>query len=574
LDVCRIGRCVPIYKGNEIGFVVEKASERVGVLAAGNILDGSFAEEFMQKIDRISEIEVTYNEINKNYERTVMSVPSTSLDTVANKITLDFMGIVKKTEAWRLGRFHLRHNELLKRRIKVKGDIDCLSYDIGSRLGVQFDVPNWGQLASGSRGSGRIIKYTSGESSDVLRLDYNIEDALEYFGDFGIVYELLIRLKNDALVTKEILSVDGDEVTISKITSETKPAEDDLWVAGLQNYVVKDFRLLNRKRNPDLSFDLELIEYNSNIWSDDQCSPLVPNIDETAAKSIRHIVNPPSIKDLNTRVPTIVKEPWKTSSPILLNIEWNDDTPNGDSISWSASDGESAMLVVYQGITYQIASGNTDKKYVYWNKNSTPTSFLSTDDPSDILGAHKWAVCYNDEGTAHPSFGTKLIHADTIQAVTMGMLFARIDYAIIDSAHINNLAVNTIHIADNAVTVSSSAFSAGEQEMDGSTGGAGQETTIQSLAKTSGGGDLQILFGYANNIETSHHVRLYRNSTLLFDSGNREPNYGYKVHWSFQIANSPSAGSYTYYLKIYIPGINPLVRKVKHRSIIILETLK
>jgi hypothetical protein len=69
-------------------------------------------------------------------------------------------------------------------------------------------------------------------------------------------------------------------------------------------------------------------------------------------------------------------------------------------------------------VTYNIAAGATDKKYIYWDPNYT-TIFRDTNDLNDVFNSNGWVMCINDEGSSHPVYGLPVIHARLIQAATI-----------------------------------------------------------------------------------------------------------------------------------------------------------
>ena len=137
---------------------------------------------------------------------------------------------------------------------------------------------------------------------------------------------------------------------------------------------------------------------------------------------------------------------------------WTDKDPDAISISWGLS---GLCQVIYDGITYDITPGNTNKKYVYWDSLS-PNEFSSTDTATVAAGKFKWFMAYNDSGYAFPAISEKIIHAGLIQAASITALqlsseelitaSAQIADAIIISAKIGNLEVETINVANWAIT--------------------------------------------------------------------------------------------------------------------------
>lgn len=407
LDVCKIARSVPIWKGNIVDFVIDKPTERTDVIAAGNIIDGSFDETFLPKKDRVSAIDVAYNDINSNYDRVFLRTFSSVLPESSNVLTLDFRGIVKKTEAWRLAKFHQAYNDHIHRTIKCKADIDALTYRLGDVLGVQWDATNWNKLKDiGQRGSGRIKAFTYDAGGDIVTLDYDIEDAFED----GNTYEILIRLRNDTQVLKTIASAEGGVVTIVGHYAE-EPYLDDLWIVGLQNYVVKDFRLINRSRSKKISYELALLEYDEAIWANDALAPPITGLYTTPAKSDSgSVIEAPSHKNLESLVPEIAMggggaggglDGVSTSNikfvTVPIGITWTERRPAGDSDeSWYAvaSDSDGSHLIVgeYNGRLYTSSDSG-----VSWTERQPAGDTNQTWKcvASDSDGSHLIAGAYN-----------------------------------------------------------------------------------------------------------------------------------------------------------------------------------
>jgi len=415
LAVCESARCIPYWRGANLRLAISKDKSRVGILSVGNILEGSFEETFLRKIDRASELEIAYNDIERDYERTILPIYSSSLTTYKSKVSLSPLGISKGSEGWRYGKFILAHNELLERSIKAQGDIDCIGYHLGDRLGVQHDVPNWNVLKDmGHRGGGRIISYTPG-TNDKLQVDCDMTDAFEA----GKTYEIAVRLHDaDAPVIKTIQSVSGSEIMIAGQFTGTKPQADDLWAIGEQNLVLKDFVITTREQSEEHQFVLTLMEYDENLWAADAATPFLPCAAAVAPRSDRRPVYAVKRIDLNLRVPDPTLNIPVVDVLNPTNLKWNDNTPSGH-ISWSADDGISAIIISYRGIGYEIAPGNTDMTYVYWDL-SYPNVFKDSNVRSDGVGSYRFFVASNKGGIAYPVYGGKLVSGQIVAEKTIG----------------------------------------------------------------------------------------------------------------------------------------------------------
>jgi len=205
----------------------------------------------------------------------------------------------------------------------------------------------------------------------------------------------------------------------------------------------------------------------------------------------------------------------------------------------------------YKGIEYTIASeitGDTNK-YIYWDLDSSNTTFKTTNTLADILGADKWAMCYNDGGTPYPAAGNKIMHGGIIEADTIDTV--HLNALSITTEKINGLAVETEKIADDATKVYETAYTAGSINLQVQT-----EVTVQTLTYTSLGGMTQIfgsmMWHYTSSTTSSTgvHLYLYYGSTLIAQWDGTF-NYSPDAEWGSSISavHFPPAGSVTYYLK-------------------------
>jgi len=445
LASAEMARCTPYWRGNRLRLAINKPKNRVGILSVGNILQGSFEESFSGKTDLASEVEITYNDSDSDFERVTLPIYSSSLTTYKNKVSLTPLGIARQSEAWRYAKFRLAHNELLKRSMKAQGDIDCIGYHLGDRIGVQHDVPNWNALKEmGCRGGGRLVGYEPG-TNDKLILDCDIEDSLEA----GQTYEIAVRLQDaDAPVIKTILSASGNQVVISGQFTGTKPQANDLWAIGKQNLVLKDFIIIDRKQTEEQQFTVELIEYNANLWAADEAAPVVPDVTAIAPRAERPLVRQVRPVEIQRREPNVTVEFPTVDILIPSNLKWNNE--GGGYVSWSADDGATPILVSYKGIGYEITAGNSNLKYIYWDL-ANPNILSATNTRSETVGPNKRLLCQNIGGTAYPVSTGTLVPGEIIVDGTI--LSAALADNAVTTAKLADLNVTTAKLAELNVTL-------------------------------------------------------------------------------------------------------------------------
>ena len=210
---------------------------------------------------------------------------------------------------------------------------------------------------------------------------------------------------------------------------------------------------------------------------------------------------------------------------------------NGGAGTESATS-ETEILIHVDGQPHIITPGNTNKKFVYWDPN-VPTAFQATDVQSEAIGQGRYLICFNDSGIAKESFARHIIHAGILQAKTITAALGQID----------DLAVNTLQVADNAITVPVSAFTAGSINC-----AVGSDTTVQSLSFTTTGGTLFLNWSLNLTIGATYsqlQIKLFRDAVEIYNSGTSK-SVQINAPLAGSIEDAPGADTYTYYLKVRI----------------------
>lgn len=280
--------------------------------------------------------------------------------------------------------------------------------------------------------------------SQAVVIDHNLVDAILP----ATGYELCIRLANaesDSLKTVDSVESVPDRPAASRVVivepfpAGTIPQRGDLWAFGKTGKALKDFTIEAIEQTGRLQRKLTLLEYDAACYDGDSEVPVVPIPSATPARVDRHILAPPTPRHIAGQAPAAAMEFPTIDAGITTNVTWNSNTPGAGQISWSATDAAEPLLYTWRGIDYEITAANTDKQFVYFD--STVTDFVATDTFADCFGTNKIPVCVNDDGTAVPYLGLGAFHA----------------------ALITNLSVATLKIADNAVTIPVSAYSAADE---------------------------------------------------------------------------------------------------------------
>ena len=259
LKVCEIARCNLIWSGIDISAVIDRPADPVQLFSIGNIVENSYKETFLPMVDRASNVSISYRDQNKNYERTIINIMDPALETSnpSNKVSLELFGIIRQSEAYRAGLYRLLQNKFIIRMIEFQVGIDAIASTIGDVINFQNDVSEFGLMG------GRVVAYNN--ETRTLTLDRNIEEEIEDpSAEYN--YEIIIRLKNDVLVTKEVKDINGNEIIV-RSPYIYDPCPDDVYSFGKQNLSTKKFRILTLQRSQNLNIKMICVEYDERIYN-------------------------------------------------------------------------------------------------------------------------------------------------------------------------------------------------------------------------------------------------------------------------------------------------------------------
>ena len=258
-----------IFNGYQITVVIDKSDTAVQLFSQGNIKAGSFEEVFLSFDDRASEIEITFLNEEKDYQRDICSIYNSDILNPENKVAVQAVGTTSPSQAWRIGQYTLLCNQYLKRTIKFEASIDAIACTIGDVINFQHDVPRWG-LAGGRLVSATVNTVTIDTTLSLAAGTYTIM----------IRYSAVDADGADLLVTKDIIlsqAVETNAFTVSTPFSII-PALYDVYAFGGHDIEVKPFRVIDIEQSQDLDFIIHAMEYDENIYSVDTGEPVVPSI--------------------------------------------------------------------------------------------------------------------------------------------------------------------------------------------------------------------------------------------------------------------------------------------------------
>ncbi len=110
--------------------------------------------------------------------------------------------------------------------------------------------------------------------------------------------------------------------------------------------------------------------------------------------------------------------------PVLNGATWTNNSPSAGYVAWSS------FSLTYQGVSYAIVAGNTNNKYIWWNK-ATSTTVLQSSNTAPSGAIDQFLVCLNSSGTALPALFQNVIYADYIKTTTLAAIQANLGAATI-----------------------------------------------------------------------------------------------------------------------------------------------
>jgi predicted phage tail protein len=265
--IAPIGRGLVVRFGTRYGCIYDHVQAPVQMFGMGNIISGTFNEEFMKVADRANCVEITFTNKDAAYERDVLTIYGDTFDTdgYAKTAQMTFDGIVDYEQAYREGMYQLYSNKYLLRTVSFEADIDSIACTVGDVVLVSHDVPKWAN-------SGRIEAI----NGTTWTLPVELEDTTS-------AYHIQWRTVNDTLYVRDctiVSSADGwTVVTVQgEIPVDDPPQAGDVFDIALANVDSKPFVIKSITRAQDFRRRISCIEYNENIYNENYD---IPPIDYT-----------------------------------------------------------------------------------------------------------------------------------------------------------------------------------------------------------------------------------------------------------------------------------------------------
>src|SRR6056297_3350518 len=264
--IARIGRGAIIRRGTKYGVFVDKPEDTVSHLfTMGNIIEGTFNMQYLPRKDRANAVEITYTDPDADFRRRIVAVYSSDYKdstTEPKKANIKFDAAIPRSQVIREASFLLNSNKYLLRTIEFEADVDSFACVAGDLVYFQHMVPHYSDS-----NSGRIVDAGNddGSGNPYVQLDQEVDLVS------GTSYAVLVRLSDDSLIEKTLVTVSSSEITDTLILSSswsTVPEKYDLYVFGEASTYKKTYRVTSITRAQELARRITLSEYNEAIYTD------------------------------------------------------------------------------------------------------------------------------------------------------------------------------------------------------------------------------------------------------------------------------------------------------------------
>lgn len=260
--IAPIGRGMVVRFGTRYGCIYDHAQQPVQMFGMGNIIEGSFTEEFLKVSDRANCVEVTYTNAAADYQRDVLTIYGDTYNTdgYAKTAQLTMDGITNYEQAFREGKYQLACNKYQLRTVSFEADIDAIACTVGDVILVSHDVPKWAY-------SGRIEKVE--ENSITLPC---------YVTDLTQNYRIQYRKVNDTIYTKNctITSSTEDGWTVVTVSDASNmPEAGDVFDLAIANIGSKPFVVKSITRSQEFLRRITCVEYAEALYNEEYDVPVI-----------------------------------------------------------------------------------------------------------------------------------------------------------------------------------------------------------------------------------------------------------------------------------------------------------
>ena len=282
-DIAPVGRGQVIQFGTKFGCIWDHVQEPVQMFTMGNIVTGSFTENYLSLKDRADCVELSFNNKDKDYTRdTIVAYGPNydSADIVNNPTQISMDGITDYNQAYREAKYQLYCNSLLLRSVSFSAQIDAIACMIGDVILVAHDVPRWSF-------SGRIYE-VNGIYAVTVPIDPDEIDQQEQ-------YSFQYRSIDDKIYTVDVTAISTVssgmvQVQVTGFDPDDPPQVNDIFAMGPRNATSKPFTVTSITRSTEFERKIEAIEYNAAVFDENYDIPM-PDYSMSEETDVQNVIN-------------------------------------------------------------------------------------------------------------------------------------------------------------------------------------------------------------------------------------------------------------------------------------------
>lgn len=320
--ILRVGRAQLLPMGTRLSLAIERDEPPVMMFTVGNIKKGTFKLNWLGLQDRANEIEVSFYDKDKGFERnTVRVINDKALHRgdPTRSSSIELKGVTDFKQAWLEGNLQMALNQYVLQTATWESPIEAIACTVGDVVIVQHDMPQWGyggRLDAGStqtvikldrpvsRAAGKTyrffaihdavkvgsavkivavstntITFTGTTSKEIKRVivggkDYEVlrrGGSELYIGPHGVKVNDLADLWDTDVIDEVGVANDGLENTTLTLTTPLMqvPGQYSNWMFGEVLKVAKPFRIKSVDGDTEShERTIAAVEYNASVYAD------------------------------------------------------------------------------------------------------------------------------------------------------------------------------------------------------------------------------------------------------------------------------------------------------------------
>lgn len=492
--VASMSRAMIVPIGKLLTVVLDRDSSPVQIFHVGNIKKDSFEETWLALDDRTNQVEVEFADEQRNFRTdlpvSVMTPEDINAGLAAKSTRVSLLGCTNRSRAWLWAYQKLLSTKLLLRSIKFNCNVEAIACQMGSIIGVQHDVTQWGfggriqdgstatllnidrddlpafvggagwtvavmhpvvdrgpVLITGIAGAvitvaaipgGRIVKLVAPNGTETKVLNVN-GTSLTVASTASFANGQIVECYDqDAIETRAVVALNGKQISVVGTPFSAPPFADAPWLYGQSagDLPAKLFRVGNIRQTGDLDFAIEAVEHNA--ATDADATVLLGDVIGTGRSEAE-------VTNLNV-VESYQFAGNKNTQQALISVSW---TPGRDTVGaavYTQTDGSAITFLTNTrstGTSFYATTGDLltiivvgyDKAGVFAPFAQAPQATItvngSTAAPADVTGFFLSSPAVPGSGTPPVAIWNAMAGIDHFE-----VRFARLDSVPWESAQL------------------------------------------------------------------------------------------------------------------------------------------